>query len=228
MIRVNIGCGQTPTPGWHNYDNSMSVRIAKHPLLTYALDKCGMLKKGQIDFIHFIRLNNIRLADATKYIPVPDNSVEVLYSSHMVEHLDREEVKSFLSEARRILSTNGIIRIAVPDLRILVEHYIGDGDADSFIEKTGLGRKTARSLVERIRLLLFGDRSHKWMYDGPSMVSLLISMGFKNPRILPAGSTTISEPGELNLWEKQEQSVYIEQCLLDFWFIQNETDLPKF
>lgn len=69
MIRVNIGCGRAPTPGWHNYDNSMSLRLAKHPLFTCVLDKYGMLNKEQLDFIHFILLNKIGMADASKYIP---------------------------------------------------------------------------------------------------------------------------------------------------------------
>jgi hypothetical protein len=37
MIRVNIGCGQSPTPSWKNFDNSLTVRIAKSSLLTYLL-----------------------------------------------------------------------------------------------------------------------------------------------------------------------------------------------
>lgn len=46
--------------------------------------------------------------------------LEVLCTSHMVEHLDRDEVISFLKEACRILAPNGIIRIVVPDLKKLL------------------------------------------------------------------------------------------------------------
>ena len=28
-LKINIGCGDTPTKGWSNYDNSWSVRLAK-------------------------------------------------------------------------------------------------------------------------------------------------------------------------------------------------------
>lgn len=142
MIRVNMGCGQAPTPGWHNYDNSMSLRIAQYPpLVTHILDKCGMLRNEQKQFIHFLRQNNIKRADATKHIPLPANSVDVLYNSHMAEHLDREEVKSFLNEARRILIKNGIIRIVIPDLRKMVDKYLADGDADAFIDNSELAQR---------------------------------------------------------------------------------------
>jgi len=33
-MRVNIGCGQSPTPGWINFDNSLTVKIARSSLLT--------------------------------------------------------------------------------------------------------------------------------------------------------------------------------------------------
>ncbi|HEY6786858.1 MAG TPA: hypothetical protein VI365_06065 [Trebonia sp.] len=29
-IKVNVGCGATPTPGWVNFDNSMSIRMARY------------------------------------------------------------------------------------------------------------------------------------------------------------------------------------------------------
>ena len=32
LPRVNVGCGRTPTPGWLNFDNSPSVRLAHLPL----------------------------------------------------------------------------------------------------------------------------------------------------------------------------------------------------
>jgi hypothetical protein len=27
-IKINVGCGATPTPGWVIFDNSMSIRMA--------------------------------------------------------------------------------------------------------------------------------------------------------------------------------------------------------
>ena len=32
-VRINVGCGMTPTPGWTNYDNSLSVKLARRPIL---------------------------------------------------------------------------------------------------------------------------------------------------------------------------------------------------
>ena len=36
-IRVNVGCGASPTSGWVNFDNSFSARVAHWPLVVPAL-----------------------------------------------------------------------------------------------------------------------------------------------------------------------------------------------
>lgn len=210
LKRVNIGCGLTRIAGWLNYDNSFSVRLAKYPLLVRLLEKLVLLEEEQKNFSSFSRNNKIIWADATKRIPLPDNSVEVLYTSHMIEHLDREEAKLFLKEACRVLTPSGIIRIAVPDLRKLISRYITEGDADLFIERSLLTRQKPKTLLDRLKSLVIGDRHHQWMYDGTSMVRLLSAMGFKELRILEAGSTMIPDPGELNLHERADDSVYVE------------------
>lgn len=210
LKRVNVGCGGTPTHEWHNYDNSLSVRLAKYSLVVRALDALGLLVDGQRGFISFARNSNIIWANATKHIPLPDNSVEALYTSHMIEHLDREEVKAFLREAHRVLAPNGIIRIVVPDLKKFVDQYMAEGDADAFVERTMLALQRSKTPLERLRYWIVGDRHHLWMYDGPSVARLLAAMGFREPRILEPGSTAIPNPGELNLCERADQSVYVE------------------
>jgi hypothetical protein len=40
----------------------------------------------------------MKWADGTKHIPEAKGSVEVVYSSHMLEHLDRVETRAFLRE----------------------------------------------------------------------------------------------------------------------------------
>ena len=36
-IKVNVGCGTTPTEGWLNFDNSFSIRAARWPLIVPVL-----------------------------------------------------------------------------------------------------------------------------------------------------------------------------------------------
>ena len=172
--------------------------------------KGKLLEGSQYQFIQFAKSNQIEYGDATKGLPISSGSVDVLYGSHMFEHLDKTEAKLFLKEARRVLRSGGIIRLSVPDLRRQVQKYVEFGDADAFIASTHLCESTPKTIMQRLRILIVGTRHHKWMYDGPSIVRLLSSMGFKEPRLLPAGTTMIPKPGELNLFEKKDESVYLE------------------
>ncbi len=94
-----------------------------------------------------IRHYKIEYADATKKIPLKDNSVEILYSSHMLEHLDRDEVKLFLKEAWYVLKPGGIIRLVVLNLEKLVKEYLNNGDADAFVEKTLLAKNKPKTAL---------------------------------------------------------------------------------
>ena len=48
------------------------------------------------------------------------------------------------------------------------------------------------------------------MYDGISLCKLLTVQGFSNAEIVAAGKTNIDDPDSLDLYERSEQSVYVE------------------
>lgn len=209
-MRINVGCGQTPTKGWRNFDNSLSLRLTKIPFLPELLHNARILEASQYQFIHFAHSNSIEHGDVTKGLPLSDGSVDVLYSSHMLEHLDREEASLFLKEARRVLCSGGIIRLAVPDLHKHVQQYIASEDADAFIASTLLCQPRPRTIVQRLRVLLVGTRHHQWMYDGISLCRLLLAHGFVKAEVMPAGKTKIQAPEPLDLQERLSESVYVE------------------
>jgi predicted SAM-dependent methyltransferase len=210
MHRVNVGCGLAPTPGWLNFDNSLGIRLAAYPTLVSLLHKLKLLNRAQMDKIEFSQKHKIFWADGSKSIPLPDESVEILYSSHMIEHLDRIEAKLFLQEAKRVLAPGGIIRLAVPDLAKLVSEYLDHGDADAFIEATVMGIPRPRTLVERINLVLVGTRHHQWMFDRKSLCKLLTESGFKSAEPVAPGTTQIPNHEPLNLYERLDESLYVE------------------
>lgn len=210
LKRVNIGCGRTPTPGWLNYDNSPSMRVARFPFLTLPLERLGLIGAESREFIAFLRANEILRADARRRIPLPGGSVEVLYTSHMLEHLDRRDAQSFLREVHRVLAPGGVVRIVVPDLGKLIERYVAEGDADVFVAKTLLAQERPRTFLQMLRYLVVGPRDHLWMYDGQSLCRLLAAAGFREAQVAEPGSTRIPDPGDLDLYERADQSVCVE------------------
>jgi len=210
MVRVNVGCGRTPTKGWKNFDNSYSVRLRNIPMLPALLLKTGILLQDQYDYLQFTRDRDIEYGDILKGLPLADSSADVVYSSHVLEHLDRQEVEAYLREARRVLCPGGIIRLVVPDLTLIINKYNRDHDADAFVTEIYLSQLRPRTFPQRLRATIVGSRIHQWVYDGASLSAVLLKNGFIDPCILKPGETTIPDPADLHLSERADVSLYVE------------------
>lgn len=209
-IRVNVGCGASPTPGWVNFDNSFSIKAARCPLVVPALARLRVLNGQSAGLARVADARNIQFANAAARIPCAASSVSAVYSSHMIEHLDRAEARAFLAEVRRILRPGGVVRVAAPDLARLVRDYLATEDADGFIAATHMGLNRPTGLTAWMKWVLIGPRHHLWMYDGNSLAKLVHEAGFADVAIMPPGKTNIADPGDLDLEERASESVYVE------------------
>jgi predicted SAM-dependent methyltransferase len=107
-------------------------------------------------------------------LPFPSDSVEQVYTSHMLEHLSREDMVRLLGDVHRVLRTGGELKIAVPDAALCVRKYL-EGD---------LGRLQALAgsypLRGRMDLLnwvaYYGD--HRQMFDEENLTKALLDAGF--------------------------------------------------
>lgn len=109
MKIVNVGCGSTPTKNALNFDNSYTILLANNPFLYWLARKLRYTSKFTDQFVRIIREYKIERADATK-LPLQSNTVDVIYSSHMIEHMGQDELNVFLknrikeSEAFKVLN----------------------------------------------------------------------------------------------------------------------------
>src|ERR1035437_9527953 len=105
-LMINVGCGRTPTVGWLNFDNSFTVRLARFPSCLRVLYYLKLASKDSLISAPVIIQRNIAWADATTRLPLADESVAVVYSSHMLEQLNRREREdeSIYVEARKAVS----------------------------------------------------------------------------------------------------------------------------
>lgn len=63
-------------------------------------------------------------ANLAQGIPFPDESFDVVYHSHLLEHFPKSAAPHFIKECYRVLHSKGIIRVAVPDLESVIHHYL--------------------------------------------------------------------------------------------------------
>ena len=67
---------------------------------------------------------NVLPMDIRKGIAFPDGSFDVVYHSHLLEHIPPDRALSFLEECARVLVEDGVVRVAVPDLEQIARDYL--------------------------------------------------------------------------------------------------------
>lgn len=67
---------------------------------------------------------NVKYHNIKNKLPFSDSSIDVIYHSHVLEHLNKEEADKFIKDCFRVLKPGGIMRIVVPDLERIAREYI--------------------------------------------------------------------------------------------------------
>lgn len=62
-------------------------------------------------------------------IPFADDTFDVVYHSHILEHFSKERAAFFLRECLRVLRPGGLLRVVVPDLENIARAYLAALDA---------------------------------------------------------------------------------------------------
>ena len=129
---------------------------------------------------------------ASSVFPVPSSTIQLVYSSHCLEHLDDATVEQALKEARRVLSADGRLVLKLPDFDEALKRWC-DADERYFretiklhkIDGTWSSRGVCDSLDNRAAYLFcgfwnnaFGDHfkgkhnrrsRHPDSYNGPAV-----------------------------------------------------------
>ena len=62
-----------------------------------------------------------------------DGSIDEIYACHVLEHFGRWEYKDVLRRWYELLSTNGLLRIAVPNFEAVCHHYVKNNNLKSLM-----------------------------------------------------------------------------------------------
>ncbi len=84
-----------------------------------------------IDAVDYPHIDHVATIDNLSF--VVDNSVDVIYTCHVLEHFKRRDVVRVLREWYRVLKPQGILRTSVPDFAALVEIYRRTSDLNLVI-----------------------------------------------------------------------------------------------
>ena len=230
MRLLNIGSSARVADGWKNVDFNWLARLSTWPVVAKVLYSVGVLSDSRYQRIKKIN-GNIIVHDIRKRLPFDNASFDVVYHSHVLEHLDKSSGKQFISECCRILCDGGTVRIVVPDLELLIQRYIREltnvrnggtraaydksmSDLfDQMVSRIPSARAKQNLLTRAIECLFVGStysngECHQWMYDCWSLGQLLEAEGFSQIKIVDAFTSRIQEWDQWFLDVNQDGSVY--------------------
>ena len=144
---------------------------------------CG--KRFFPGWIHIDRANynHINYRDITK-LEFDNDSVDLIYSSHVIIYFDREEIIPILKEWQRVLKPGGILRLAVPNFMMMAKLYM-DG---KYPLKNFLGPLYGKMDIDGSFIYM------KTCYDCADLMELLSSIGMRKLR-------------RYNWWETEHKNI---------------------
>lgn len=93
---LNVGAGDFRHPAWRNLDFYTEA---------YASDV-----RSNMDI-------EMDLSNMERW-PIPDNSIEAIFTSHTIEHLRDDHDRHIFAESLRVLKPGGVIRVTCPDIEL--------------------------------------------------------------------------------------------------------------
>lgn len=122
--------------------------------------------------------------DATRRFPFDNETFDYVASEHMIEHIDYDSGMAMLRESFRVLKPGGAIRIATPDLRVLLglnamERTSAQNEYIEWIISKlfpGVTDCKAAFVINNA----FRCWGHQFLYDAETLKAALARCGFEN------------------------------------------------
>lgn len=211
-VRLHLGCGTTVARGWINMDKSPSVWLSRAPRFRKLLGAMRILTEAQVAGMP----PGVVSADVSRHIPVADAVASAIYSAHMIEHLAHWRARRFLEECHRVLCTDGVLRLATPDLGLLISDYLGGSSpfqigrmtrGEAFCEEFRPYQDLQTNFLRYWSHRMFAGDTHQWLYDFDSLQSLLLDTGFSK---VTRCSYRAGELPDLENVEHRERGLFVE------------------
>jgi SAM-dependent methyltransferase len=119
-----------PKSRWHSRKSSDFKGTYK-----FANLGCGSSLIDTPDWLNLdfaARNKAVKKTDLVGRLPIPDSTLEAVYSSHFIEHVPYERVATVLQEAHRVLKAGGLLRFVLPDFENMAREYISNLDAKDY------------------------------------------------------------------------------------------------
>lgn len=178
FAKYHLGCGPTIIPGYLNIDYIASL---EHDRI---YENFQEVERGY--FYNY---------DLRQGLPGRDNSLEIIYHCHFLEHLSYIDAINLLRRSRFLLSPGGTMRLLVPDLEIWVNKY-HDNDIsffDAYRRQILGGDATLYNTKGSVFMGMLHNHGHQCGYDFETISWILKKVGFVDIRRTLFQESVISE-----------------------------------
>lgn len=198
VVKVNIGSGLHVYEGWINLDCAIHALVSKLPVtlvkIFYGLS--GVKKRFSYkQYIRLLKKNSFIYHNVEYGLPFNDFCVDYIYSCHFLEHLNKQDGIQLLKEVYRVLKTNGLLRLCVPDFEHAVLNY-NKGNKEAAVDFIFASHDSSYL------------NTHKYMYDFDVLKKILSKIGFSS--IEKCSYKNGNMPDIKNLEKYPDTSIFIE------------------
>jgi len=179
-----------------------------------------------------------KVAGTAALIDLPDESCDVVFCSHVFEHIPHTQLPVVLAEVNRILKVGGVFRILTPDLRRIATAY-ANSDEEFFKKareedtniRTDLGLGGALMnfiispgqdtiLLNRNLTEFIAGYAHLYCYDFEMLRTMLVELGYESctqPGFCESEIEELREPLHVDslppVWQNFNQELYAKHNL---------------
>ncbi len=118
--------------------------------------------------------------DLRKGIPLPDSSVDRIYTSHMFEHIPYKNLILFINECYRVIKPGGELSVCVPNAGNYINAYFekrrfrerGEGYAPAIVDTC--------SYMDQVNYIAYMDGQHHYLFDQENLINTIKASPFKS------------------------------------------------
>jgi predicted SAM-dependent methyltransferase len=118
--------------------------------------------------------------DASKRLPIKDNTADYIFGEHVIEYLPRAAAIGFFRESYRVLKPGGVLRISTPDIGTHARAYLHDPESVRRLNERNRkrGYRYTHYPVDIFNKTFFEDEN-VCEYDAETLMQMLGSVGFR-------------------------------------------------
>lgn len=162
FTRFHLGCGPNFIAGFLNIDLRSDIEPGR------------LLRVSNVAGAYFACF------DLSQGVPGCDNSLDLIYHCHFLEHLGYPEAIRLLQQARLRLKPGGRMRLLVPDLELWIANYQHNNTSFFDAYRRHALRRHAELFPTKgaVFMGMLHQHGHRWGYDFETLNWLLRDIGF--------------------------------------------------